>query len=734
MCTVSSVLCVVRHHQPTQPIHPHQPHILDYPLVIHALTGHPLRSIDSMSAPAPDAVLHLAALHTLAQTGFASTSRAASLTLSATLSRYLQLVAATCAERASLAGRSKVVAIDVLQGLEELGVGGVGELHEWAVGLDQEVTLSGPGLAVLRDGLNEGMLEDEPYVELRAVRQRHKRARLENEWSPNKRLKTVKIEREETDGEASSEGEADGEETEGELEWDPDVKIEPIRHQSPDFSWLPPLPGDEAHPEIPAHISHEDPTTATTAPAAALSIIDRYRRRIPFSQSQLNASRPFADPPKPPTVPPLPAATSSFDSLATAYNAILGDFTVTLREAPLRQQAAELLRRTIASGEEFSPQDTLCVQIPGPRSTPIVPSHFLTEVDIKAREERSKARQEQIKTQNERGPHKDSKMIKELEKEEAEDVSVVVPEYIPPRAIPLNPSKDGVLTQLIHSIRSAHLPPTLRERLSSIRHPVPARIASEDEAGNRKVIAGPVFEPIVSGPSTVALAKARLKPVDPTMDPGKVQPTWPMAPRGLARWSAGLPEDDVVQSGVGEPLARRASAARDAGPAASGTTAREREISAPASHAANGTAEEKPRVRLSLSSLGGFSSRPSTPSEQPGHGLSAPVLGSPAALSPGAAVPAGGLKLKIKSPMGETPSTARSSPNGFNGSHAVGSASPSTSTGRPSLTIKFGAGGVSPNTPAGDRQDPLANAGANGGARNGHSEQGTNGYRPRMVT
>lgn len=94
-------------------------------------------------AASPDAVLHLAALHTLAHAGFASTSRAASLHLSTILSRYLRLVAAECTDRAALAGRSKVAATDVVGTLEDLGVGGIGELQEWTVNLDKEVSFVG---------------------------------------------------------------------------------------------------------------------------------------------------------------------------------------------------------------------------------------------------------------------------------------------------------------------------------------------------------------------------------------------------------------------------------------------------------------------------------------------------------------------------------------------------------------------------------------------------------------
>lgn len=94
-------------------------------------------------AASPEAILHLAALHTLSQAGFASTSRAASVTLSGVLARYLTLVATTCSEHATLAGRSKVAAVDVVNALEDLGVGGVAELQEWTADLDKQVTFTG---------------------------------------------------------------------------------------------------------------------------------------------------------------------------------------------------------------------------------------------------------------------------------------------------------------------------------------------------------------------------------------------------------------------------------------------------------------------------------------------------------------------------------------------------------------------------------------------------------------
>lgn len=76
-----------------------------------------------MAAPSPDALLHLATLHLLSQAGFASTSRAASLTLSSVVGEYFKLVARASVDRALFAGRSKPGAYDVVESLEELGYG-----------------------------------------------------------------------------------------------------------------------------------------------------------------------------------------------------------------------------------------------------------------------------------------------------------------------------------------------------------------------------------------------------------------------------------------------------------------------------------------------------------------------------------------------------------------------------------------------------------------------------------
>lgn len=102
-----------------------------------------------MSVPSPDAILHLATLHLLSQAGFASTSQAASLSLTSVVAQYFKLIARSSIDRALLAGRNKPGALDVVESLKDLGYGfGLDELYEH--GLDHSgSTLEGDGLALL---------------------------------------------------------------------------------------------------------------------------------------------------------------------------------------------------------------------------------------------------------------------------------------------------------------------------------------------------------------------------------------------------------------------------------------------------------------------------------------------------------------------------------------------------------------------------------------------------------
>lgn len=113
-----------------------------------------------MAPSSPDAILHLATLHLLSQAGFASTSQAASLSLSSVAAQYLRVVAQDCVDRATLAGRSKVAAHDVVAALEELGAGyGIEELMEY--GADhQGVEFESGGIDDLARGCSDEMETD----------------------------------------------------------------------------------------------------------------------------------------------------------------------------------------------------------------------------------------------------------------------------------------------------------------------------------------------------------------------------------------------------------------------------------------------------------------------------------------------------------------------------------------------------------------------------------------------
>jgi hypothetical protein len=121
------------------------------------------------SAPSPSALLHLLTLKYLSDSGFASTSRAASVTLSSVLEKYISATARACAKKAEHAGRRKVGALDMVHVLEERqGPGVMREMEEWVgrqereewAGEEWERGLEGleGGLFVLTDGMEAGVL------------------------------------------------------------------------------------------------------------------------------------------------------------------------------------------------------------------------------------------------------------------------------------------------------------------------------------------------------------------------------------------------------------------------------------------------------------------------------------------------------------------------------------------------------------------------------------------------
>ncbi|KAK4684717.1 hypothetical protein P7C73_g5448, partial [Tremellales sp. Uapishka_1] len=419
----------------------------------------------------PDAILHLAALHALSAAGFASTSNAASVTLSTALAQYLKLLATNCVERAALAGRSKVNAGDVVTTLDELGMGGVGELQEWALDLEGEVVFAGGGMEVLAAGL-----------------------RIENgldlTYMPVKEGYGAEEKEDEDDEDEDNEDE-DGKEDET-MEVDREVKVETLAFPSPDYSWLPPLPSAAGQAAAKITTSTSTGTTASTAPQ---TIAERYLVPILYANSQLSQTHPFVSPPKP-TRRPLPPAPSSLQSLITTYEQTASDPSVTIRQTETRRHAADMLRLGISTPDSFSPETTLSLPIPPPRCTPIVPTYSDT---------------------------------------------------LPQKLLLVNPRPDGLLSSLLHQTRSLHLPPSLRERLTSLRPPQPLNSDS-----------GPIFYgESVRGPDEAALAKARGKPPT-TEEEGWARATWDSGPRGMVKWSRGrLPSGrKVVQSGVGEDKPR----------------------------------------------------------------------------------------------------------------------------------------------------------------------------------
>ncbi|TYJ54409.1 hypothetical protein B9479_004919 [Cryptococcus floricola] len=415
--------------------------------------------------PAPDAVLHLAALHALAAAGFASTSSAASTTLSAVTARYLRTVAAACVERAHLAGRGKASALDVAEALEDLGIH-VGELSEWAQG-QRQVVLESAGLSGLEDHLRDGLLIDEGMGEMRLVAE---------EDMPDE----------------SDEDEA--------MESDDGVKSEPgeresfLRSRSPDLSWLPPLPDGDA--PVPSTQDITAPPPPVQLESAPKSIADRYRRPIPYASSQLSQAYPFVPPPPPADPPTLPQPTTSLPSLVATYGAIAADPSISLRQNDLRRQAAEILRRSIAPVDEFTPKDTLSTHLAPIRASPIVPSHS---------------------------------------------------DLLPPKLIPVNPSSDGLLSSLVQNMSSPYLPPALRDRLTSLRPPV-AQMRNDEAV---------LYGSAVRGPDDMVLAKTLGK--QQQHPEAYLRRTWNPGPRGADKFGRrALPMGKkVVWGQEGESVPRR---------------------------------------------------------------------------------------------------------------------------------------------------------------------------------
>ncbi|WVF70169.1 hypothetical protein IAT40_004957 [Kwoniella sp. CBS 6097] len=569
---------------------------------------------ESTSAASPAAVLHLAALHTLAATGFASTSSAASLTLSSVLEKYLKLVATTCVERANSAGRNKVAAVDIVTALDDLGVR-VGELADWAEEVDEGRKaghLGNDGLGALGEYLHDGLSVDQSVARMRLVPEDELGLEQESSEDEDQLDEAMEVDRDEDDIQSGKFGVVNGDvdkvhghdradDATAKVKEEPPDSIEDqgdtdphrfFRHKSPDMSWLPPLPSatskqSSSHiitttaPEAVLPYADAASSSSTAAPLAETqSIADRYRRPVPYSSSQLSQAHPFHDPPKPSSRPTEPPAPTSLPSLISTYAAIANDPSIALRQIDVRRQASELLRHSIAPVDAYTPTPTLVSPIPPVRISPIVPSHS---------------------------------------------------DDMPAKLLPVNPRPNGLLSSLVHQIQSPHLPPALRERLTSLRPPVPLK------RDDQLILYGDG----VRGPDEGVLLKAKGKHVEE----GSVQEiylrqTWDSGPRGMEKWSRGrLPTGrKVVQSKEGELLPREEEGKK-----------KEREQT------------KEAKVRLKLPSFGsgeGLVPPPQTPGDQ-ATGMSTSPGASPGSgtgvnggVSPGIKLKLGG---RLTTPVSEEP-------------------------------------------------------------------------------
>ena len=346
---------------------------------------------------------------------------------------------------------------------------------------------------VLIDYLEEGRTIHEPIAQLRLV--------------PTDELEDVDETVEDEDGLADSES------YQGEVKEEPmDVDMEHIsdkeasksahriRFHSPDFSWLPPLPDTDG--SKPSHqLAGTDPRAADVkvdpkdlGPVSApSSIADRYRTRIPFTSSSLSAQTIHTNPAPPGARRIVTTPPTSLPTLIQTYTDTRGEMSVAIRPNGHRLQALDLLRRQVTTPEDFNPSDSLSGTdtVPSPKYTPIA---------------------------------------------------------VPPLPVGVNPDKSGILSQLVHSIHSGNLPPELRERLTSLRPPLPQKGPS-----------GPSFYgPAIRGADTAALLRHQGKQPE-AVDEVYAQATWDVGPRGEEKFSRGtLPRGKkIIKHVEGEDAPRQ---------------------------------------------------------------------------------------------------------------------------------------------------------------------------------
>lgn len=465
------------------------------------------------------------------------------------------------------------------------------------------------------------------------------------------------------------------------------------RATSPDFSWLPPLPGT-APKSTSAELAQPGRrlSTVETPQSAPASIVDRYRIRIPFASSSLaSRSTPYTDPPRAPERPYAPA-TSSLPSLIQTYAATRSEPSLTLRQTDTRRQAFELLRRQIAPPDKYSPSASLSYpNIPAPpRISPIVPSYSSDET-------------------------------------------------LHPPLLPINPDpSSSLLSQLVHSIQTPHLPPDLRERLTSLRPPLPQK------KDNGEPI---LYGPPTRGPDTAALLRAKGKPWNPE-DEAFLYATWDSGPKGIKKWGRGeLPTGKkVIRHVKGDEAPRRpegykppvevkrtvklslgrGNTSLSPNPATTSAIVTD-DSPAPAQATVVSPSTTPASMTLTLPTLPSSSAsgptltipvpdnRATLPTISPASTLSVPLPDNRAALSPiatpspGPATPGGGPTLKLKLGVRSlTPNTGPASPAPSSGNILPGVMA--NSIAQPSASGSISATSIGPAVPSAE----LGPASANG--------------------
>lgn len=347
--------------------------------------------------------------------------------------------------------------------------------------------------------------------------------------------------------------------------------VQRMRFRSPDYSWLPPRPDVHNTPQVRAvdltandTEKQKDTLAISESVAAPSSIADRYRTRVPFASSSLGSQAIYETPLPQPTRRTIAPPSTSLPHLIQTYNDTRNEMSVAIRPNGFRLQALDLLRRQIAAPDGYGPDDSLVAPdvVPGPRISPIA---------------------------------------------------------VPPHPVSINPSQQGILSQLVHSIHSANLPPELRERLTSLRPPLAQKRDGQSLT----------YGPGIRGADQAALLKHQGKPAE-EKDEVYAFATWDSGPRGQEKFSRGtLPRDKkVIKFVEGDEFPRQQEKRKSV------------EV---------GAGESTPAPRTTLRLKLGDSVSPAPPSSAGQNGPSSSAKAEPPLATPG------GTTIKLRLPGSQEP-------------------------------------------------------------------------------